>query len=205
MAEAEYWRFTVARDCQKKNTSENHSLSRLSFNSMAQKEGLKLELKNQDRRTGSTMASKQAPKQVHSLANPRCLGKFFSEYKTKDKVARIFQYSARIWVVALRAKYAAWLAAHSAAWDSRVSAAAAYSGTGMGWQEWAGLGVGGNLDDAFSERQVKNGSPLAAQRRVLSSRGCVRTHSLARGCFRLFRWIGKLQGATNLSITGAWA
>jgi phospholipase C len=25
MAEAEYWRFTVARDCQKKNTSENHS------------------------------------------------------------------------------------------------------------------------------------------------------------------------------------
>lgn len=25
MAEAEYWRFTVARDCQKKNTSETHS------------------------------------------------------------------------------------------------------------------------------------------------------------------------------------
>ena len=25
MAEAEYWRFTFARDCQKKNTSENHS------------------------------------------------------------------------------------------------------------------------------------------------------------------------------------
>jgi hypothetical protein len=29
MAEAEYWRFTVARDCQKKNTSENHSECRL--------------------------------------------------------------------------------------------------------------------------------------------------------------------------------
>jgi hypothetical protein len=29
MAEAEYWRFTVARDCQKKNTSENHSGYRL--------------------------------------------------------------------------------------------------------------------------------------------------------------------------------
>jgi hypothetical protein len=29
MAEAEYWRFTVARDCQKKNTSENHSHIRL--------------------------------------------------------------------------------------------------------------------------------------------------------------------------------
>ena len=29
MAEAEYWRFTVARDCQKKNTSENHSEYRL--------------------------------------------------------------------------------------------------------------------------------------------------------------------------------
>jgi len=31
MAEAEYWRFTVARDCQKKNTSENHSECRLQF------------------------------------------------------------------------------------------------------------------------------------------------------------------------------
>ena len=29
MAEAEYWRFTVARDCQKKNTSETHSECRL--------------------------------------------------------------------------------------------------------------------------------------------------------------------------------
>jgi hypothetical protein len=29
MAEAEYWRFTVARDCQKKNTLENHSGYRL--------------------------------------------------------------------------------------------------------------------------------------------------------------------------------
>ncbi len=29
MAEAEYWRFTVARDCQKKNTSENHSECRM--------------------------------------------------------------------------------------------------------------------------------------------------------------------------------
>jgi hypothetical protein len=29
MAEAEYWRFTVARDCQKKNTSETHSAYKL--------------------------------------------------------------------------------------------------------------------------------------------------------------------------------
>ena len=35
MAEAEYWRFTVARDCQKKNTSENHSECRLITGSAA--------------------------------------------------------------------------------------------------------------------------------------------------------------------------
>ena len=35
MAEAEYWRFTVARDCQKKNTSENHSECRLAATALA--------------------------------------------------------------------------------------------------------------------------------------------------------------------------
>ena len=39
MAEAEYWRFTVARDCQKKNTSENHSECRLGQTAMPGHDG----------------------------------------------------------------------------------------------------------------------------------------------------------------------
>ena len=39
MAEAEYWRFTVARDCQKKNTSENHSGYRLALGARGREGG----------------------------------------------------------------------------------------------------------------------------------------------------------------------
>ena len=44
------------------------------------------------------------PEMVLSMTNIRCWGKFWSQYKAKDKTARIFQYFTRILVVWFRAK-----------------------------------------------------------------------------------------------------